>query len=112
MRAQTTLDFATLICFNTLAEERGCFVGDYSMKKLVLASAVAVCALYLPAAQAAPIAANPAAVQDQVSSNVEKVWHCRAWSGGWGCGRAWGWGGGWGWHNRWRSHYRWGSRGW
>jgi hypothetical protein len=77
------------------------------MKKYVLASAVALGALYGSSVQAAPITSNPSAVQDHVATSVQKGWHCRSWSGGWGCGH-----GGSGGHYRWRSHYRWGSRGW
>ncbi|MGA7328058.1 MAG: hypothetical protein WBX25_27110 [Rhodomicrobium sp.] len=72
------------------------------MKKYLLAIAIASGTLYGLSAQAAP-ALNGSGVQSQVGSSVEKVWHCRRWSGGWGCG------GGGGWHNRWRSHWRWGS---
>jgi hypothetical protein len=76
------------------------------MKKYLLAIVVAFGALFGLSVQAAPVSFNAAAVQNQVPSGVEKVWHCRHWSGGWGCG------GGGGWHNRWRSHHRWGSGRW
>jgi hypothetical protein len=78
------------------------------MKKYVLAIAIASGALLsYSAVQAAPLSTLPSAVQEQVlaDSAVQKVWHCRHWSGGWGCGRGWGWG-----HGRYRSHWRWGSR--
>jgi len=74
------------------------------MKKYVLAIAVASSALLAVSAQAAPLAVA-GDVQGQVSQSAEKVWHCRAWSGGWGCGGGWG-------HNRYWSHRRWGSWGW
>jgi len=73
------------------------------MKKYVLAIAIASGALFGLSAQATPISTIPAGLQNQVTGDAVKVWHCRRWSGGWGCG------GGWGWHNRWRSHWRWGS---
>jgi len=76
------------------------------MKKYVLAVAIASGALFgLSAAQAAPVTSATFGVQSQVTGDAVKVWHCRHWSGGWGCGGGWG-------HNRWRSHHRWGSRGW
>ena len=75
------------------------------MKKYMLAIAIASGALFSLSAQAAPIATGPAGLQNQVASDAVKVWHCRGWSGGWGCG-------GWGGHDRWRSHHRWGSGGW
>jgi hypothetical protein len=73
------------------------------MKKYMLAIAIASGALFSLSAQAAPVSTGASAVQDQVTTNVEKVWHCRYWSGGWGCGG--------GWHSRWWSHRRWGSGG-
>jgi hypothetical protein len=73
------------------------------MKKYVLAIAIASGALLGISAQAAPISTGTSAVQSQVTSDVEKVWHCRYWSGGWGCGG--------GWHSRYWSHRRWGSGG-
>jgi hypothetical protein len=72
------------------------------MKKYVLAIALASGSLYGLTAQAAPLP-GAGGVQTQISSSAEQVWHCRAWSGGWGCG-------GWG-HNRFWSHRRWGSYG-
>ena len=60
------------------------------MKKYLLAAAIASSALLgLSAAQAAPISLDGATIQSQVSSAdaVQKVWHCRRWSGGWGCRR-------------------------
>ncbi len=85
------------------------------MKKYVVAIAIASGALFGLSAQAAPLSSQLNTLQSQTvpGDAVQKVWHCRAWSGGWGCG--WGPlgvlpGPGWGWHNRWRSHYRWGSR--
>ena len=71
------------------------------MKKYVLAIAIASGALFGLPAQAAPVPADASAVQSQVTAGVEKVWHCRYWSGGWGCGG--------GWHSRYWSHRRRGS---
>ena len=71
------------------------------MKKYVLAIAIASGALFGLSAQAAPVPSTASGVQNQVTGDVVKVWHCR-WGSGFGCG-------GWGWHNRWRSHNRWGS---
>ena len=72
------------------------------MKKYLLAVAIASGTLFGLSAQAAPLSPDTASVQHAVTSGVEKVWHCRHWSGGWGCGG--------GWHSRYRSHWRWGSR--
>jgi len=74
------------------------------MKKYVLAIAIASGALFGLSAQAAPIASSPAGLQNQVTGTAVKVWHCRRWSGGWGCGGGWRWG-----HRRYWSHRRWGS---
>jgi hypothetical protein len=73
------------------------------MKKYVLAIAIASGALFGLSAQAAPVSTGASAVQNQVTSDVEKVYHCRYWSGGWGCG------GGWYGHSRYWSHRRRGS---
>ncbi len=75
------------------------------MKTFVFAIVIAFGALFGLSAQAAPVSSSAAAVQGQVQSDAVKVWHCRAWSGGWGCGGGWG-------HGRWHSHRRWGSRRW
>ncbi len=76
------------------------------MKKYVLAIAIASGALFSLSAQAAPLSSSPAGLQNQVTGTAVKVWHCRRWSGGWGCG-------GWGGHSRHWSHRRHGSwRGW
>jgi hypothetical protein len=72
------------------------------MKTFVLAIVIAFGALFGLSAQAAPAASDAAAVQSQVKGDAVKVWHCRYWSGGWGCG------GGWGHGRRW-SHRRRGS---
>jgi len=72
------------------------------MKKYVVAVAIASGALFGISAQAAPVASGTYGVQNQVSGDTVKVWHCRRWSGGWGCGG----GGG---HSRYWSHRRWGS---
>jgi hypothetical protein len=74
------------------------------MKTFLLAILIAFGALFGLSAQAAPAFSDAAAVQGQVKGDAIKVWHCRYWSGGWGCGR--------GWHSRWWSHRRWGSGGW
>ncbi|MFY9642380.1 MAG: hypothetical protein WCD20_17985 [Rhodomicrobium sp.] len=72
------------------------------MKKYVIAVAIASGALFGLSAQAAPVASSTYGVQSQVSGDAVKVWHCRHWSGGWGCG---GHRYGWGWrHRRW---HRW-----
>jgi len=77
----------------------------FRMRKYLLAIAIAFGALFgLSSAQAAPLSVEPGVIKNQVipGDSVQKVWHCRYWSGGWGCGG--------GWHWRWRSHWRWGSR--
>ncbi len=74
------------------------------MKKYVLAVASASGMLFGLSAQAAPVSSTVSGVQGQVTGDAVKVWHCRGWSGGWGCGG----GGGWG-HGRHWSHRRWGS---
>ncbi len=74
------------------------------MKKYVLAVVIAFGSLFGLSVQAAPIASGSPAVQNQVTTDAVKVWHCRHWSGGWGCGG----GGGWG-HGRHWSHRRHGS---
>ena len=71
------------------------------MKKYLLAIVIAFGALFSLSVQAAPLSSNSTLLQNQVTSDVQKVWHCRYWSGGWGCG-----GGGWGWHNRWRAWFQ------
>jgi hypothetical protein len=80
------------------------------MIKYVVAAFIAFGAMLGVSAQAAPVTSPSTTLQAQVTQDeaVQKVWHCRRWSGGWGCGRRWGWG----WHGRWRSHHRWGSRRW
>jgi len=72
------------------------------MKTFVLAIGIASGAFFGLSAQAAPVASDAASVQSQVKSDAVKVWHCRRWSGGWGCGG----GGG---HSRYWSHRRRGS---
>ncbi len=76
------------------------------MKKYLLAIAFASGALLSLSAQAAPVSSAASRIQNQVTGDAVKVWHCRGWSGGWHCG-----GGGWG-HSRYWSHRRWGSGGW
>ncbi len=73
------------------------------MKKYVLAIAIASGTLFGLSAQAAPVS-SVSGLQGQVTGDAVKVYHCRGWSGGWGCG-------GWG-HGRYWSHRRWGSGGW
>ncbi|MFY9642379.1 MAG: hypothetical protein WCD20_17980 [Rhodomicrobium sp.] len=73
------------------------------MKKYVLAIAIASGAFFGLSAQAAPLSSSPAGLQNEVTGTAVKVFHCRRWSGGWGCG---GWHGG---HSRYWSHRRWGS---
>jgi len=72
------------------------------MKKLVLAVAIASGALFSLAAQAAPVSSIVSGVQSQVAGDAVKVFHCRSWSGVWGCGGGWG-------HGRHWSHRRYGS---
>ncbi len=71
------------------------------MIKYTLALLIAFGAMLGISAQAAPAA--PAFMQAQIApdSAVQKVWHCRYWSGGWGCG------GGYRWHrwHRWHRHW-------
>jgi hypothetical protein len=74
------------------------------MKKYFIACAIASSALFALSAQAAPAASDASGIKGQVGGSAEKVWHCRRWSGGWGCG-----GGG---HSRYWSHRRHGSWGW
>jgi hypothetical protein len=87
------------------------------MKKYVLAAGIALGAVFVLSAQAAPLATNATAIQAQVAQDgaVAKVQHWR-----WGShhrhwrrhGGHWRWGSGG--HYRWGSggHYRWGSYGW
>ncbi len=78
------------------------------MKKYLLAIVIAFGALFgLSTVQAAPLTSPSTTIQSQAASGdaVQKVWHCRAWSGGWGCGG----GGHWRWGSR-GGHWRWGSR--
>ncbi len=79
------------------------------MRKYLLAIAIASGALISVSAQAAPVSSAVSGVQNQVTGDAVKVYHCRGWSGGWHCGG--GYGGGWG-HGRYWSHRRWGSGGW
>jgi hypothetical protein len=82
------------------------------MKKLIFAAAVATSAMLGFGAQAAPASSTISGVAGQVTTDAQKVYHCRHWSGGWHCGGGGGWGGGgWG-HSRYWSHRRHGSRGW
>ena len=59
------------------------------MIKYAVAAAIAVSMMLGVSAQATP--SSPAFVQAQVKSGdlVQKVYHCRRWSGGWRCGRRW-----------------------
>jgi hypothetical protein len=77
-------------------------IQDLKMKIFMFASTLAFGALFGAPAQAAPVSADAAAVQGQVKGDAVKVWHCRTYSGGWGCG---------GEHRRYWSHRRHGSRG-
>jgi Spy/CpxP family protein refolding chaperone len=69
------------------------------MKKYVFAAAVSALLIGL-SAQAAPVSTSTSGLQGQVTGEAVKVWHCRAFSGGWGCG---------GGHRRYWSHRRHGS---
>jgi len=55
------------------------------MKMYAVAASIVVGALFSVSAQALPAA--PASVKAQIQSGdaVQKVHHCRRWSGGWGC---------------------------
>jgi hypothetical protein len=71
------------------------------MKNYLFASVIAFGTLFGLSAQAAPVSSLSAKLLSQVTPGdaVQKVWHCRYWSGGWGCGgvvRP--------------GHWRWGSR--
>ena len=74
------------------------------MKKYALAIAIACGALSGLSAQAAPVLSAMSGVQNQVSGDAVKVWHCRHWSGH--CGgyyrhwhyRHW-------YRHRWHRHY-------
>lgn len=77
------------------------------MKRLVLTVAVAVGALFSLPVQAAPLASGSSALQAQVRSEAQQVYHCRAWSEGWNCG----WGSLREEHSRYWSHRRSGSQG-
>jgi hypothetical protein len=89
-------------CFLSIFIKERTIREDLHMKTLVLAIALAFGALFGLSAQAAPATSDATAVQGQVKDGALKVWHCRRWSGGWGCG------GGWGHGRRW-SHRRRGS---
>jgi hypothetical protein len=58
--------------------------GD-KMTKYIAAASVAIGVMFSMSAQAAP--ASPSSVQARIKSGelVQKVHHCRRWSGGWGC---------------------------
>jgi len=51
------------------------------MKKYALAIAIACGALSGLSAQAAPVLPAMSGVQNQVTGDAVKVWHCRYWSG-------------------------------
>jgi hypothetical protein len=77
------------------------------MRKYIFALAIACGSLSSLAVQAAPVAPEPAAVQNQVAGHIMKVYHCRWWSGECGDGyerdRDY--------HSRYWSHRRRGSSG-
>lgn len=77
------------------------------MKKCILAVAVASCALFSLPVQAAPVTSG-APMRSLVQSGLERVLHCRYWSGGWACGYGNS-GGGYEGHSRYFSHRRHGS---
>jgi hypothetical protein len=85
------------------------------MKKYLLAIAVTSGSVFGLSAQAAPVTTQFSTLQSQVAPDgaAQKVWHCRRWSGGWGCGYGplgvLPLGPRWGYHGRHRSHWRWGS---
>jgi hypothetical protein len=51
------------------------------MRKYIFAFAVASGSLFCLSAQAAPASPDAAALQNQVSGNAVRVYHCRWWSG-------------------------------
>jgi hypothetical protein len=55
------------------------------MIKFTVAVFIGFGALLGSSAQAAPVALS-SSIQNQVTGDAVKVWHCRRWSGGWGCG--------------------------
>jgi hypothetical protein len=59
------------------------------MKYAILAASFAIAASFGSSAQAAPVALGGLKLEAITGDAVQKVWHCRRWSGGWGCGRGW-----------------------
>jgi hypothetical protein len=57
----------------------------YSVAALV-AAVVASSLVGLSAPSAISAHAAPMIAPLQAPSDIQKVWHCRNWSGGWGCG--------------------------
>ena len=56
---------------------------------LVLGTALTVCLSLMSGANAFAAPASQAGIKQaaQATSAITKVWHCRRWSGGWGCRR-------------------------
>ena len=79
------------------------------MKKIILAVAAASGALFCLPVQAAPVTSG-ASMQSLVQSGLERVHHCRYWSGGWACGYGDS-GSGYEGHSRYWSHRRYSSEG-
>jgi hypothetical protein len=58
------------------------------MTKYLIATFIA-CGAMLATAQAVPVPAASVEAQVASGSAIQKVYHCRRWSGGWRCGRRW-----------------------
>ena len=61
------------------------------MRKVLLTfvAAAAIGVAGLASASAGPINPAPLGEASAAINGVTKVWHCRPWSGGWGCGGGW-----------------------
>jgi hypothetical protein len=59
------------------------------MIKYLLACAAGAGLMIAISAQAAPVVPSAVGIQGKTGNFVEKVYHCRRWSGGWRCGRRW-----------------------
>ncbi|HZV21109.1 MAG TPA: hypothetical protein VE986_06145 [Hyphomicrobiales bacterium] len=57
------------------------------MRYAIMAAAFAAAVSYGTAAHAAPTDFGALKLEASKDSAIQKVWHCRYWSGGWGCGR-------------------------
>jgi hypothetical protein len=59
------------------------------MTKFLVALGIAGGAMMFIPAQAVTLPAASIEAQADTGSAVQKVYHCRRWSGGWRCGRRW-----------------------